>query len=111
MKTTQNQTAAQPDVAHIKHLTKPQAIARAYDREQEAKREADGQLDPAIFRKQERDADQRTIALMREALGNALGSLEACEIILKPRTERARLSADIAFARAVLAKTAPEDKP
>lgn len=43
---------------------------------------------------------------LRVALHNALGSLEACEIILKPRTERARLSSDIVQARAALASSA-----
>ena len=55
----------------------------------------------------EEEANARLIASAPEllvALHNALGSLEACELILKPRTERARLSADIREVRAVIAK-------
>lgn len=65
---------------------------------------------------EERDAVLIAAApTMRTALHNALGSLEACELILKPKTERARLSADIRGAREVLdlidAAPAPEPRP
>lgn len=52
-------------------------------------------------------ANARLISVAPEMLvllQNALGSLEACEIILRPKTERARLSSDIRDIRALLAK-------
>lgn len=53
------------------------------------------------------EANARLIAASPELariLTNCLGALEACEIVLHPKSERARLSADIRDAREILSK-------